>query len=154
MELMKESFYHVVGVDELTRKEHSHPDTYELIQILNGEGEFIIDPKAYHFRTGNVLLIDDRLEHHVEGGKLGVLLAVGDVLASAHCHGKLGAVHRELVFAAVGGDTDVIGLADGQRASSDDIGLDGPFMTDLCNGLSAGGHSQHAKQKKEVSCKM
>ena len=24
---------------------------------------------------GNVLLIDDRLEHHVEGGKLGVLLA-------------------------------------------------------------------------------
>ena len=62
--MIKESFYHVVGVDELTRKEHSHPDTYELIQILNGEGEFIIDAKAYHFRTGNVLLIDAERFHY------------------------------------------------------------------------------------------
>lgn len=64
MELIKESFYHVVGVDELTHKEHTHPDTYELIQVLSGEGEFIIDSKAYHFQTGSVLLIDAEWFHY------------------------------------------------------------------------------------------
>lgn len=64
MELIRESFYHVVGVDELTRKEHTHPDTYELIQILHGEGEFIIDSRAYHFQPGNILLIDAERFHY------------------------------------------------------------------------------------------
>ena len=64
MELIRETFYNAVGTDELTQTEHSHKDTYELIQILNGEGEFIINNKAYHFKKGAVFMIDAENFHY------------------------------------------------------------------------------------------
>ena len=64
MNLIKEIFYNVIGTDELTQTEHSHNDTYELIQILDGEGEFIINNKAYHFKKGAVFMIDAENFHY------------------------------------------------------------------------------------------
>lgn len=64
MELIRETYYNTVGTDELTQTEHSHKDTYELIQILGGEGEFIINNKAYHFKKGAVFLIDAENFHY------------------------------------------------------------------------------------------
>ena len=90
-------------------------------------------------------MVDNRLQHRMEGSKQGILLRVGHVLFTAHRHGEAGAVHDELVFTTIGRDTDVVGLADRQRASSDDIGLDGFLMTGLCNGLCLGAQGQHAE---------
>lgn len=64
MELIRETFFNTVGTDELTQTEHSHQNTYELIQILDGEGEFIINNKAYHFKKGAVFLIDAENFHY------------------------------------------------------------------------------------------
>ena len=81
----------------------------------------------------------------MEGGKQGIFLRVGHVLLTAHRHGKTGAVHDELVFAAIGRDADVVGLTDRHRARSHNIGLDGFFMTGLCNGLCLSAQGQQTE---------
>ena len=74
--------------------------------------------------------VDDSMQHVVERGKLRILPAVGDVLSALRGHDKLGAVHDELIFAGIGRDADIVGLANVHRASGYKVGL---------NGLSVGG---------------
>ena len=119
-----------------------------LLLLLRNDGDsgkISLVLEGHVLALGNGLLVDDGLQDGMESGKLGILLAVGHVLTTTHGHRELSAVHDELVLVAIGRDADVVGLADGQRACGDDIGLDGFLMTGLGDGLCTDTHGQHAK---------
>lgn len=61
-------------------------------------------------------MIDDGLQHGMEGCKLRVLAAVGHMLFAAHRHGERRTVHDELLTSSVGRDADVVRLTYGERA--------------------------------------
>ncbi len=95
-----------------------------LLAVLGGDGHI--------FARRDWLAIDDGIQHFLESGKLGVLLAVGDMFLAVHNHRELGAVHDELVASLIGGDADIVRLADGQRSCADSIGSQGCLMTGTC----------------------
>ncbi len=64
MKLIQEIHYKASGSDKLMQTKHSHDDVYELIQILDGTGEFIINNKSYHLKKGAIFLIDAENFHY------------------------------------------------------------------------------------------
>jgi len=64
MKLIHVAYYKNVGTDNLKQTKHSLRNTYNLVQILDGEGEFIINDIAYHFTKGSVFMIDTDNFYH------------------------------------------------------------------------------------------
>ena len=59
-----ELFYHAVGEDDLTAKEHTHIDQMEVIHIIDGNGTILLGDNTYHFSPGDVFFFDGALLHN------------------------------------------------------------------------------------------
>jgi AraC-like DNA-binding protein len=60
-----ELFYHAIGEDDLTAKEHTHIDRTEVIHIVNGEGVILLGENTYSFSSGDVFFFDGSLLHSI-----------------------------------------------------------------------------------------
>ena len=56
---------------------HSHDNFSELVIVLSGSAEHIVDSERYRIRKGDVFVISDETEHH-DGLDLGELAGVGE----------------------------------------------------------------------------
>lgn len=61
--LIKEFCYHQKGCDDLSHKKHTHENTAEFIQILSGEGSFLINNSIYRMVSGAIYIIDSSCVH-------------------------------------------------------------------------------------------
>lgn len=60
---IRETVYSHEGQDALNRKKHNHKDSVEIIQILSGDGNFLVDDTLYPLARGAVLIIDSNSLH-------------------------------------------------------------------------------------------
>lgn len=63
MELLNDVTYRKQSVDSLDNKEHYHNNTFEVIQLINGTGNYLIDNNFYPMEYGAVYIIDAESFH-------------------------------------------------------------------------------------------
>lgn len=59
-----ELFFHVIGEDALTAKEHTHINRMEVIHIVSGEGTILLGKNTYAFSSGDVFFFDGSVPHN------------------------------------------------------------------------------------------
>ncbi len=66
---------HLVRIDpHSVMEEHIHENQWELHEVIEGEGEFILGTKETTYSPGHISIIPQGLEHKVIAGKNGLVL--------------------------------------------------------------------------------
>lgn len=60
---LREIMFSAKGNDPLSRKQHIHTDSVEVLQILSGSGSFLVDDTRYPIKRGAILFIDSASLH-------------------------------------------------------------------------------------------
>lgn len=63
MHLINNITYRKLDVDSLDNKKHYHNDTFEIIQLINGTGNYLIDNNFYPMEYGAIYIIDAETFH-------------------------------------------------------------------------------------------
>ena len=64
MGFLSESVYHYVGKGNLDYIQHTHENAYEIIQVWNDDGHFLINDMSYAMQPGAVFVVDASFFHY------------------------------------------------------------------------------------------
>ena len=90
--IIDESAYHQTGGASLINHRHLNPDSYEIIQVLGGDGSAFILDRTYPFTPGTLLFIDAASLHCITPADISGYARNKLILDKAHLHGIFEAI--------------------------------------------------------------